>query len=88
MKRICVMMSLCFIVMFHFNMEKVAAKTIYREVEVDFIMTEQEKDLWVPGGQNNLNNIHLEHIHLTSKDTVVGIAASVEHPYHWRFKLC
>ena len=44
MKRISVMMSLCFIVMFHFNMEKVAAKTIYREVEVDFIMTEQEKD--------------------------------------------
>ncbi|MDR0125264.1 MULTISPECIES: biofilm-forming protein [Bacillus] len=53
MKRICVMMSLCFIVMFHFNIEKVAAKIIYREVEVDFIMTEQEKYLWISGGQNN-----------------------------------
>lgn len=53
MKRKLVLFTLCFIAMFSLNMEKVAAKTIYRESEVHFTMTEQEKLLWISGGQNN-----------------------------------
>ncbi|MGE6629810.1 biofilm-forming protein [Bacillus sp. NPDC077027] len=53
MKRLFAMLALSFIVVFGLNIEKVSAKVIYQEENVDFTMTEQEKILWIKGGQKN-----------------------------------